>query len=74
MATTRSGRYTPPVVSAQKEARLWVPAVMFTMFGLAIVVVFLNYVGLLPGAPTVWYKLGSGALTIGGLIAATQWR
>ena len=70
---TRSGRYTPPV-TAQKVSRVWVPAVMFTLFGLAMVVVFLNYVGLLPGAPTVWYKLGSGVFLVGGLAAATQWR
>src|SRR5438128_5354492 len=44
-----SGRYTPPIPREQKVSPWWVPALMFAFLGLGVVVIVLNYVGLLPG-------------------------
>jgi hypothetical protein len=47
---------------------------MFALLGLGMAVIFLNYVGLLPGATSNAY-LGIGLASIcGGIITATQYR
>jgi hypothetical protein len=47
---------------------------MFTLFGLGVLVIFLNYVGWLPGATDNLYTLAGLGLILGGLITATQYR
>lgn len=68
-------RYTPPVPNkADLPSPPWVSALMFTLLGLGMVVIFLNYVELLPGAASNWYLLlGLGGI-LGGIITATQLR
>jgi hypothetical protein len=69
-----SGRYTPPVPHEMKVSPPWVPVVMFSLLGLGVLVIFLNYLGVLPGATSNAY-LGVGLLAIcGGILAATQYR
>jgi hypothetical protein len=52
----------------------WVPVLMFVLLGLGVVVIVLNYVGvLLPGATDNWYLLAGLVLILGGIITATQW-
>lgn len=78
---TRSGsrpvpstRYTPPVPRELKVSPRWVPILMFTLLGLGLVVIFLNYLGVLPGGMSNAY-LGLGLAAIcGGIITATQYR
>lgn len=74
-APTASTRYTPPSASPQDlPSPPWVPVLMFSLFGIGMVVIFLNYVSLLPGAVSNWYLLlGLGAI-LGGIITATQYR
>src|SRR3954451_5356975 len=72
-AGVASGRYTPPIPREQKVSPWWVPALMFTFLGLGVVVIVLNYVGLLPGATTNGYLLlGLGFITV-GFITATNY-
>lgn len=70
-----STRYTPPAYNAHLESPLWVPIVMFGLFGIGMLVIFLHYVNvLLPGADSNWYLLvGLGAI-LGGIMTATQYR
>jgi hypothetical protein len=70
-----STRYTPP--SARYEdlpSPMWVPILMFTMFGAGMLTIFLNYVGLLPGETSNWYLLLGLGFILSGIITATQYR
>jgi uncharacterized membrane protein len=52
----------------------WLPVVMFALLGVGILVILLNYLSVLPGAPTNWYLLAGLAAILGGILAATQYR
>jgi hypothetical protein len=70
----RSTRYTPPVPREVKVSPRWVPVLMFSLLGLGLVVIFLNYLGALPGGMSNAY-LGLGLAAIcGGIVTATQYR
>jgi hypothetical protein len=69
-----SGRYTPPTPREVKVSPTWVPVLMFSLLGLGLVVIFLNYLGVLPGGTSNAY-LGIGLAAIcGGIVTATQYR
>jgi hypothetical protein len=69
-----STRYTPPVPRELKSSPPWVPVLMFTLLGIGVVAIFLNYLGVLPGGTSNAY-LGFGLLAIcGGILVATQYR
>ena len=73
-ANQASSRYTPPTPKAAKISPPWVPVLMFTLLGIGLVVIFLNYLDLLPGGMSNAY-LGLGLAAIcGGIITATQYR
>ena len=74
-APESSTRYTPPAYSKHMDSPIWVPIVMFSLFGIGMLVIFLHYVDvLLPGASSNWYLLvGLGAI-LGGIMTATQYR
>ena len=72
-STTSSGRYTPPVPSEYKVSPIWVPILMFTLLGLGMVVIFCNYLGLVPGETSNWYLLLGLGLILAGIITATQY-
>ncbi|MEZ5142971.1 MAG: cell division protein CrgA [Acidimicrobiales bacterium] len=71
-----SGRYTPPAPRAdQLPSPMWVPVLMFVLFGLGMLIIFLNYVNLVPGGESSnWYLLAGLGLILGGIITATQYR
>jgi Cell division protein CrgA len=70
-----SPRYTPPVPRKdQMPSPMWVPVLMFTLLGLGIIVILLNYVSLLPGATDNLYLLLGLGLILAGIITATQFR
>lgn len=71
---TPSSRYTPPIPQEVKTSPMWVPILMFALLGLGMVVIVLNYVGLLPGATDNKYLWGGLAMICGGIITATQYR
>ncbi|MEE9415535.1 MAG: cell division protein CrgA [Acidimicrobiales bacterium] len=56
---------------------MWVPILMFALLGIGMLVILLNYVGLLPfvdGSASNWYLLLGLGLILGGIITATQYR
>jgi Cell division protein CrgA len=69
-----SSRYTPPVPKEYKVSPWWVPVLMFTLLGLGLVVIFLNYLGVLPGETKNSYLLVGLAFILGGIMTATQYR
>jgi hypothetical protein len=70
-----STRYTPPSPNAADlPSPMWVPILMFTLFALGMLSIFLNYLGLLPGATSNWYLLLGLGFILGGIITATQYR
>lgn len=68
-----SRRYTPPVPQEFKVSPRWVPVLMFALLGLGLLVIFLNYVGLLPGDTKNSYLLVGLAFILGGIVTATQY-
>lgn len=69
-----SSRYTPPVPQELKVSPTWVPILMFALLGIGMVVIFCNYLGVLPGGTKNSYLLvGLGAI-LGGIVTATQYR
>ena len=57
-----------------KVSPWWVPVLMFTLLGLGLVVIFLNYLGVLPGDTKNSYLLVGLAFILGGIMTATQYR
>jgi LPXTG-motif cell wall-anchored protein len=61
----------------------WVPVLMFTLLGVGLVLIFLNYLGLLPALwwentgdsdTSNWWLLIGLASILGGIVTATQYR
>jgi hypothetical protein len=68
-----SSRYTPPVPQYKKVSPTWVPVLMFALLALGLIVIFCNYLGILPGGTKNTYLLvGLGAI-LGGIVTATQY-
>jgi hypothetical protein len=71
---SKRSRYTPPPPKKAPPSPPWVPVLMFTGFGLGVLIIILNYLGLLPGEASNGYLfLGLGFITAGFLLA-TQYR
>jgi hypothetical protein len=68
-----SARYTPPVPQEQKVSPPWVPVLMFGLLGLGALMIFINYLGVLPGGTSNWYLMGGLAAICGGILTATQY-
>jgi hypothetical protein len=69
-----SGRYTAPIPVEYRRSASWVPILMLVFFSAGILMIVLNYLGLLPGATSNWYLLGGLGLMICGFVVATQYR
>jgi hypothetical protein len=69
-----SSRYTPPVPKEHKVSPWWVPALMFGFLAVGLIVIFLNYLGVLPGGTKNSYLLVGLAAILGGIMTATQYR
>ncbi|KAA0233871.1 MAG: Cell division protein CrgA [Acidimicrobiales bacterium] len=65
---------TPVRVEIKGPSPIWVPILMFGLFILGLAVIFLNYVEVLPAAPTNWYLLLGLGCILAGIITATQYR
>jgi hypothetical protein len=75
-AVSSSGRYTAPGTGAQLgPSGRWVPITMFTLLGAGLLMIVVNYMGvILPGAANNWYIFGGLGLILAGIMVATQWR
>ncbi len=69
-----SSRYTPPVPKEYKVSPWYIPVLMFGLLGIGLVVIFLNYLGVLPGDTKNSYLLVGLAFILGGIMTATQYR
>jgi hypothetical protein len=75
--TSSSGRYTPPIPKEVKRSPRWVPVLMFSLLAAGLVVIILNYLGVMPtksGEASNWYLLLGLGLITGGFITATGYR
>ncbi|MBO0691449.1 MAG: cell division protein CrgA [Acidimicrobiaceae bacterium] len=68
------GRYTAPVPVELRESPRWVPILMLAFFGIGVLGIVLNYLGLLPGGAHNYYLLGGLAAIVLGFVTATQYR
>jgi hypothetical protein len=69
-----SGRYTAPVPVHINDSPRWVPILMLALFGVGILGIVLNYLGVLPGGAHNYYLLGGLGAIVLGFVAATQYR
>ncbi|HET9691432.1 MAG TPA: cell division protein CrgA [Acidimicrobiales bacterium] len=70
-----SGRYTAPLPPEfQEHSPWWVPTLMFAFFGVGVLGIVLNYLGLLPGGTSNLYLVIGLGLIVLGFITATQYR
>lgn len=65
---------TAASVDAYAPSPSWVPILMGTLLVAGVLMILLNYVELLPAAPSNWYLLGGLGLVLGGIVTATQYR
>lgn len=72
------GRYTAPVPAAKKgPSPRWVPVLMFAFWALGLLLIILNYMGLLPGSEDSgngWYLVAGLGSILAGIVTATQYR
>ena len=73
-----AGRYTAPNTRAKKgPSPRWVPILMFTLWGLGLLLIVLNYMEVLPGSDpdgNGWYLVAGLGSILGGIMVATQYR
>ena len=70
---TAGGRYTAPIPREFRSSPWWVPVLILTFFGLGLLSILLNYLGLLPGGASNGYLFLGLALIVAGFIAATRY-
>jgi hypothetical protein len=69
-SSVQSNRYTPPIDRSQKVSPRWFGILIIAMFGLGVLIVILNYAGLLPGGVNnAWLIAAIGAIFVGLLLA-----
>ena len=68
--SVQSSRYTPPIDRGQKSSPKWFGVLIIAMFALGVLIVILNYAGLLPGGVNnAWLIAAIGAIFVGLLLA-----
>lgn len=72
-------RYTPsrPASGVKGPSPRWVPVLMFALWGVGLLLIVLNYMGVLPGAAdggNGWYLVAGLVSILGGIMVATQYR
>lgn len=69
-----SSRYTPPIPRSARSSPPWWPVLLFGLLGLGMLIIILDYSGVLPGTPNNWMLLPALACISGGLFAAMNYR
>ena len=73
-SSVQSNRYTPPIPKKAKTSPRWMGIVIIALFVLGVLIVILNYAGVLPGGVNnLWLVAAIGAIFV-GLIMATRYR
>jgi hypothetical protein len=74
-----STRHTPAKTTGKHvgPSPRWVPVLMFALWGVGLLLIILNYMGVLPGAEdggNGWYLVGGLVSILAGIMVATQYR
>ncbi len=72
-APVASERYTPPQPKSAKKSPAWMGFLIVGLFALGVLVIILNYVGVLPGGVSNWWLVGAVAAVFAGLMVATNY-
>ena len=72
-APVPNARYTPPIPKKVRKSPPWMGPAIIAVLALGVLMIILNYTGILPGSPTNWYLLGGIGLFFVGAIAATRY-
>ena len=75
MPKSRSKRKAtqPPPKAKPKQSPPWVGALFFSLLGLGVLLIIVNYMGVLPGGTRpIWLFGGLGAMAA-AFVLATQW-
>ncbi len=72
-APEESGRYTPPIPKAVRRSPRWYGGAVLAVLILGVLMILLNYIGVLPGSVTVWYLVGGLGLLFVGFLMATRY-
>jgi hypothetical protein len=67
------GRYTAPIPQEYRSSPRWVPVLILTFFGLGLICIMLNYLGLLPGGASNGYLFLGLGFIVAGFIGATRY-
>ena len=72
-------RHTPAKPSGARSgpSPKWVPVLMFALWGVGLLLIVLNYMGVLPGASdggNGWYLVAGLVSILAGIMVATQYR
>jgi hypothetical protein len=71
--SAQTRRYTPPIPKKAKTSPRWMGLAIIALFVLGVLIVILNYAGLLPGGVNnLWLIAAIGAI-FAGLITATRY-
>jgi hypothetical protein len=71
--TVRNDRYTPPIPKNAKTSPRWMGISIIALFLIGVLVVILNYAGVLPGGVNnLWLVAAIGAI-FAGLLMATRY-
>jgi len=71
--SVQSSRYTPPIDRKTKTSPRWFGFVILALFILGVLIVILNYAGLLPGGVNnLWLVAAIGSIFV-GLLMATRY-
>jgi len=71
--SVQSSRYTPPIDRSQKVSPAWLGVLIIGMFALGVLIVILNYAGLLPGGVNNAWLIAAIASIFVGLLLATRY-
>ncbi len=76
---TAPTRYTPGKATPRGAgpSPRWVPVLMFVLWGVGLLLIVLNYMGVLPGSAdggNGWYLVGGLTSILAGIMVATQYR
>ena len=70
-APAQSGRYTAPIPRTVRVSPPWVPALILGLLLVGVVLIIINYLGVLPGGASNWYLLVGLGLIVAGFVTAT---
>jgi cobalamin biosynthesis Mg chelatase CobN len=68
-----SNRYTPPIPKNAKSSPKWMGILIIALFLLGVLIVILNYAGVLPGGVNNLWLIAAIASIFAGLITATRY-